>query len=403
MNKYEGLEICPLDSAEKNVMLIYANGRAFKTDAKTALAVAFFKENSDCSDETAAEQLGMEMPLVKQIRTNIDVLINKAQSKKKWNRRLHFVFFKWKLRKDNVLIAALSHLYCGKAAAFLTATGIAACLFWLYHSFQAQLFNGFPAALLQHLTPAFFLYSYPLMTLFILCHECGHAAALRHYNEIPSEMGGGLYFLNITFFCNVNASWKLKRKERAVVSIGGIYFELLLGIIILPFFLFFQRTNPAIAAFLRTFMLLIYLNMLHNVYPALYSDGYWLAIDLFGIQSAKQAAVAFIKKFLRKPGASVLDNLSKPVLVVLFIYTVFSNGVFIFMTIFILKYAGTFLVMTLPQHIMRFSALTAAQYMELFWGLLLTVSVFLMLIRFFKQLLSVISIIRSYITKFNLS
>jgi len=73
------------------------------------------------------------------------------------------------------------------------------------------------------------------------------------------------------------------------------------------------------------------------------------------------------------------------------------------MTIFILKYAGTFLVMTLPQHIMRFSALTAAQYMELFWGLLLTVSVFLMLIRFFKQLLSVISIIRSYITKFNLS
>ena len=156
MNKYENLEICPLASAEKNVMLIYANGRAFKTDAKTALAVAFFKENSDCSDETAAEQLGMEMPLVKQIRTNIDVLINKAQSKKKWNRRLHFVFFKWKLRKDNVLIAALSHLYCGKAAAFLTATGIAACLFWLYQSFQAQLFNGFPAALLQHLTPAYF-------------------------------------------------------------------------------------------------------------------------------------------------------------------------------------------------------------------------------------------------------
>ncbi len=403
MNKYENLEICPLASAEKNVMLIYVNGRAFKTDTKTALTAAFFKENDGCSDETAAKQLGIEAPLVGRIRTNIDALINKAQSKKEWNRRLHFVFFKCKLHKDNALIAALSHLYCEKAAAFLTAAGIAACLFWLYQSLQAQLFNGFPAALLQHLTPSFFLYSYPLMTLFILCHECGHAAALWHYNEIPSEMGGGLYFLNITFFCNVNASWKLKRKERAVVSIGGIYFELLLGIIMLPFFLFFQRINPAIAAFLRTFMLLIYLNMLHNIYPALYSDGYWLAIDLFGIQSAKQAAVAFIKKFLRKPGASVLDNLSKPVLTVLFIYTVFSNGVFIFMTIFILKYAGTFLVMTLPQHIMRFSALTTAQYMELFLGFLLTVSVFLMLIRFLKRLPSVISIIRSYITKFNLS
>lgn len=403
MNKYENLEICPLASAEKNVMLIYVNGRAFKTDTKTALTAAFFKENDGCSDETAAKQLGIEAPLVGRIRTNIDALINKAQSKKEWNRRLHFVFFKCKLYKDNALIAALSHLYCEKAAAFLTAAGIAACLFWLYQSLQAQLFNGFPAALLQHLTPSFFLYSYPLMTLFILCHECGHAAALWHYNEIPSEMGGGLYFLNITFFCNVNASWKLKRKERAVVSIGGIYFELLLGIIMLPFFLFFQRINPAIAAFLRTFMLLIYLNMLHNIYPALYSDGYWLAIDLFGIQSAKQAAVAFIKKFLRKPGASVLDNLSKPVLTVLFIYTVFSNGVFIFMTIFILKYAGTFLVMTLPQHIMRFSALTTAQYMELFLGFLLTVSVFLMLIRFLKRLPSVISIIRSYITKFNLS
>ena len=403
MNKYENLEICPLASAEKNVMLIYVNGRAFKTDTKTALTAAFFKENDGCSDETAAKQLGIEAPLVGRIRTNIDALINKAQSKKEWNRRLHFVFFKCKLHKDNALIAALSHLYCEKAAAFLTAAGIAACLFWLYQSLQAQLFNGFPAALLQHLTPSFFLYSYPLMTLFILCHACGHAAALWHYNEIPSEMGGGLYFLNITFFCNVNASWKLKRKERAVVSIGGIYFELLLGIIMLPFFLFFQRINPAIAAFLRTFMLLIYLNMLHNIYPALYSDGYWLAIDLFGIQSAKQAAVAFIKKFLRKSGASVLDNLSKPVLTVLFIYTVFSNGVFIFMTIFILKYAGTFLVMTLPQHIMRFSALTTAQYMELFLGFLLTVSVFLMLIRFLKRLPSVISIIRSYITKFNLS
>ena len=398
MNKYEDLEICSLDSVEKNVMLIYVNGRAFKTDAQTADVAAFFKENADYSNETAAEQLGMEVRLVAYLRKNIDALIEKAQSKKQWNRRLHFVFFKWKLHKNNVLITVLSHLYCRKATIFLTAAGIAACFFWLYQSSQAQLFNGFPTALLRHLTPAFFLYSYPLMSLFMLCHECGHAAALRHYNEMPSEMGGGLYFLHLTFFCNVNASWKLKRRERAVVSIGGIYFELLLGIAIVPVFLLFQHIYPAAASFFRTFMLFIYLNVLHNVYPALYSDGYWLAIDLFGIQSAQQTAAAFIKKIFRKQETTILDNLNKPALVALFIYTVFSNGVFAFMTCVMLKYTYIFLGITVPQYVMYCAALTVAQYTELFWGSLLTVSVVLMLIRALKKLPAVIPRVRHYIT-----
>ncbi|MEL3907126.1 MAG: hypothetical protein P1P65_08915 [Treponema sp.] len=386
MNKYAFLEICPLDSAQKNTMLIYANGRAFKTDSKTAETALFFQQNNNCSDVYAAEQLGFDISLVEHIRKNIDTIISLSEEKKKWNRRLHFVFFKWKLKKDNAAISVLSHLFSHKAAPILTVCGIAACMFWLYQGIQAQLFTGFPTALLQKLTPSFFLYSYPLVSIFILCHECGHAAALRHYNEIPSEMGGGLYFLNITFFCNVNASWKLKRKERAVVSIGGIYFELILSICLLPFFLFFQRAYPAAASFLSIFMVLMYSNMLHNLYPALYSDGYWLVIDLFGIQSTKQVLTAVIKKITRTPEITVLDSLRKPVLAALFGYTVFSNGVFIVMTVFMLKYAYTFLSTKLPQYITDFRILNAAQYTEFFWGILLTVSVVLMIIRCFKKL-----------------
>ena len=122
-----------------------------------------------------------------------------------------------------------------------------------------------------------------------LFHELGHAAALNHYGFRRSEIGWGLYISFPVFYTDLSDCWKLKRGQRAMVDLGGIYFHCLSLLVILG--LIVWRHNP----------LLIYcfffadLQIAAALNPFLRMDGYWLVGDLFGIADLNKRIVRWVE------------------------------------------------------------------------------------------------------------
>lgn len=106
-----------------------------------------------------------------------------------------------------------------------------------------------------------------------LLHEFGHAVACKSFGAKHGGIGFGFYLFTPALFTDVSDAWRLKRGERIIVNLGGIYFEMLLASICLLFY--FNKHNI-------TFLILpciLILNTLKNLNPFLKLDGYWILSD----------------------------------------------------------------------------------------------------------------------------
>lgn len=118
-----------------------------------------------------------------------------------------------------------------------------------------------------------------LVALSYLLHEFGHTTACQRFGVNPGEIGFGFYWLFPVSYANVSSAWGLRRNQRAVVDIGGLYFQLLFisGLMLLSIF------HPQ--RLLTTAILLCELSLLPNLDPFIKMDGYWLLSDLTGVSN----------------------------------------------------------------------------------------------------------------------
>jgi putative peptide zinc metalloprotease protein len=107
-------------------------------------------------------------------------------------------------------------------------------------------------------------------------HELGHAAACKYYRVHHGGIGIGFYLLTPVMYADVTAAWELPARQRMVINVGGMYFELLycVGLLLLLFI-----TGNAI--FLG-FTLVVLAHTLYNLNPFFRTDGYWLLTDAIG-------------------------------------------------------------------------------------------------------------------------
>jgi putative peptide zinc metalloprotease protein len=143
------------------------------------------------------------------------------------------------------------------------------------------------------------LVAYALFTLSLLLHELGHAAAARRFGAEPGEIGCGFYLLFPAFYCDVTAAWSLRRGRRAVVDLGGIYFQLLTAGVLAAFAL----TTGAAACSLAVYMILAV--CLWNLLPFFHLDGQWLLADLAGIPELAQAPTRLLRRRGRSGGRGI--------------------------------------------------------------------------------------------------
>jgi putative peptide zinc metalloprotease protein len=113
--------------------------------------------------------------------------------------------------------------------------------------------------------------------LSVVVHELGHVTACRRWKAAHGSLGVGLYFGMPVFFVDVTGAWRLSRWRRAVVDAGGIYFQLVFGVVLAALYAITQAP-----VWLWT-VVTIDAAILLNLVPILKLDGYWLLSDLSGV------------------------------------------------------------------------------------------------------------------------
>ncbi len=138
--------------------------------------------------------------------------------------------------------------------------------------------KGLSSSLHQALyQPWLILVVWGLVVLSAAFHEIGHAAACRYGGATPGVMGGGLYLIWPAFYTEVSDSYRLSRRGRLRVDLGGLYFTAIFAV----------GTAALWAATDADALLLVIavqlLQMVRQLVPFIRADGYHIVADLIGV------------------------------------------------------------------------------------------------------------------------
>jgi putative peptide zinc metalloprotease protein len=110
-----------------------------------------------------------------------------------------------------------------------------------------------------------------------LWHELGHASACHRGGGRPGRIGAGVYLIWPAFFTDVTDSYRLSRRARIRTDLGGMYFNVVLGLGAYGLFL--------VTGF-QPLLLVVVIQLAEITYqfiPLIRLDGYWLIADVTGV------------------------------------------------------------------------------------------------------------------------
>ena len=116
-----------------------------------------------------------------------------------------------------------------------------------------------------------------LTTVSAAFHELGHAAACTYGGGRPGVMGAGLYLVWPAFYTDVTDAYRLDRRARLRVDLGGIYFNAIFAV--LAFGLWAATGWEALLAIIP----LQIFAMVRQLLPLVRLDGYHILADLTGV------------------------------------------------------------------------------------------------------------------------
>jgi putative peptide zinc metalloprotease protein len=108
-------------------------------------------------------------------------------------------------------------------------------------------------------------------------HEVGHAAACVRGGARPGAMGAGLYLLWPAFYTDVSDSYRLARRDRLRVDLGGLYFNAVFAVAV--FALWAATRADALLVVIPVQLL----QMVRQLVPFVRFDGYHVLADLTGV------------------------------------------------------------------------------------------------------------------------
>jgi putative peptide zinc metalloprotease protein len=179
----------------------------------------------------------------------------------------------------------LEYLYAPPLLVPLLAA-VAATQAWLYldHGAKASL-----EAVMA--TPGAFLVLLALVLASTAFHELGHAAALHYGGGRARAIGVGFYLGFPAFYTDVTDSYRLGRWGRVRTDLGGFYFNLLFA---LAMVLAYWTTRWEL---LLLVVLVVDLEILHQLLPFVRLDGYWLLADLTGVPDFFSRMADFVRSW----------------------------------------------------------------------------------------------------------
>jgi putative peptide zinc metalloprotease protein len=176
-----------------------------------------------------------------------------------------------------------------------------------------------------------------------LVHELGHTSACRHFGCPHGGIGIGLYLIFPAWYADVTKAWRLPRRQRAVVDLGGVYFQSILLIAVDAYALATGNPLALKLSWLITFAMLFTLN------PVFKFDGYWLLSDLSGLHNlhkqVRDTVAALVCALLGRRRAA------RPTLrsAVLYAYSALSICYFSYFGLFLIREIGAFGTVLMPR------------------------------------------------------
>jgi hypothetical protein len=135
-----------------------------------------------------------------------------------------------------------------------------------------------------------------LSLLSSLIHEFGHASACQRFAGRTGEIGVGINMLVPVFFANVSNIYTLKRHQKALVAVAGLYFQMLFGAVVMLFADSYEQLDKFITLYLIGFVF--------SLLPLYRNDGYWFLSDLCNRKDLLADSFTVLRG---KKAATVLD------------------------------------------------------------------------------------------------
>jgi putative peptide zinc metalloprotease protein len=168
------------------------------------------------------------------------------------------------------------------------------------------------------------LLAYGFFAVSMLLHELGHAAACLRYGARPSEIGFAFYLVFPSFYSNVTSAWELPRRQRVIVDLAGIYFQLVCACL---------SAGTSWLTGATPFLIVTWWNLatcVLSLNPLLKLDGYWALADVLGIPDLHAESRRMLFSLLkrgRRESPEVVDY-PQPLLLLLVGYNL-ASGIFL--------------------------------------------------------------------------
>lgn len=322
------ISIIQFDTAEKNSYLISFNNRNWKVSSIVYIICSQIKDTPTTAQQLMEKNIDNIQLNEKCIKDVLEFLTSNGmligtEAKKSPEKRNHYLWARITVFPANVVekFNFLSILF--KTPFFITLGTICLAFFvfiMLTHS-SAEVSATIQALNINNYIPFFII-----VLLIGLFHEFGHSAALMHFNETPRRIGVAVYFIMPVLFSDVTNAWKLKKWQRCIVDLGGIYFQL-----ILSFVLYIVNYCWLKIPLLETAIIFSMLEVINNLNPFIRMDGFWLVCDALGISSPLKFLFAFITNPFRKNKNLQFQSFSTIYKIIIYAYAI---ATIVFLTYF---------------------------------------------------------------------
>ena len=280
-----GVELSPFDSSNgRNILLVSSDGRswtiapaleriirAIDGSRNTQQIIEIINQEKSTAIESRIvdiiwnDLLGMGI-IVNSDKAGLPDGKKSSASKRVLTVRIPFMPAKYVLSVSKLF----QYLYSFPVAVVLILFSVATQIYWGI--------NGvWPSSYASNINNLHWLTVLLLTGIVYISHEVGHTSACTRFGGKCGEIGFGIYWIYPVLYADVTGAWKLPRMQRAVVDLGGIYFQCICaGLIII-----WNCFNPSPIAEMAIFI--INASLIPNLYPFLKMDGYWFLSDITGI------------------------------------------------------------------------------------------------------------------------
>jgi putative peptide zinc metalloprotease protein len=155
---------------------------------------------------------------------------------------------------------------------------------------------------LMLLHPAYALGALGLLASATLFHEFGHATACRYGGGKPGAIGAGVYLMFPAFYTDVTDSYRLSRRARLRVDLGGVYFNAV-WIVAAAIAYHFASYPP-----LLVILAFSNLTIIQQLLPVVRLDGYWVLSDLVGVPDLFARIKPALKSVIHRKGQGDLTR-----------------------------------------------------------------------------------------------